>query len=122
MIFGIGTDIIEVERVASAIAKEAFKNKVFTDVEIAYCEQFKTAESFAARYAAKEAFFKALGTGWRDGMHITEVEVMNDELEKPYIKLSGITKEKVAQMGVKEIHLSLSHIKSTAIAFVVLEK
>jgi holo-[acyl-carrier protein] synthase len=122
MIFGIGTDIIEVERVASAISKEAFKKKVFTDAEINYCEQFKTAESFAARYAAKEAFFKALGTGWRDGMHITEVEVINDELGKPYIQLSGFTKEKVAQMGVKEIHLSLSHIKSMAIAFVTLEK
>lgn len=122
MIFGIGTDIIEVARVASAISKEAFKKKVFTDAEIHYCEQFKTAESFAARYAAKEAFFKALGTGWRDGMHITEVEVINDELGKPSIQLSGFTKEKVAQMGVKEIHLSLSHIKSMAIAFVTLEK
>ena len=103
MIIGIGTDIIEVERVEKAISKEAFKKKIFTEREIAYCESQKKGESFAARFAAKEAFFKALGTGWRDGMGIKEVEILNDSLGK-------------------HIHLSMSHIKSQALAFVILER
>jgi holo-[acyl-carrier protein] synthase len=122
MIIGIGTDIIEVERVARAISKEAFKKKVFSEREIAYCESQKKEESFAARFAAKEAFFKALGTGWRDGMGITEVEILNDELGKPEIFLSGKAKEVFEQKGGTHIHLSLSHVKTQAIAFVILEQ
>jgi holo-[acyl-carrier protein] synthase len=122
MIIGIGTDIIEVDRVARAISKEAFKKKVFSEREIAYCESQKKEESFAARFAAKEAFFKALGTGWRDGMGITEVEILNDELGKPEIFLSGKAKEVFEQKGGTHIHLSLSHIKTQAIAFVILEQ
>jgi len=122
MIIGIGTDIIEVERVARAISKEAFKKKVFSEREITYCESQKKEESFAARFAAKEAFFKALGTGWRDGMGITEVEILNDELGKPSIFLSGKAKEVFEHKGGTHIHLSLSHIKTQAIAFVVLEQ
>jgi holo-[acyl-carrier protein] synthase len=122
MIIGIGTDIIEVERVARAISKEAFKKKVFSEREISYCESQKKEESFAARFAAKEAFFKALGTGWRDGMGITEVEILNDELGKPSILLSGKAKEVFEQKGGTHIHLSLSHIKTQAIAFVILEQ
>jgi holo-[acyl-carrier protein] synthase len=121
MIIGIGTDIIEVERVSKAISREAFKKKVFSDREIAYCELQKKSESFAARFAAKEAFFKALGTGWRDGMGITEVEIINDALGKPEIQLSGKAKEVFEQRGGVHIHLSLSHIKAQAIAFVILE-
>ncbi len=122
MIIGIGTDIIEVDRVARAISKEAFKKKVFSAREISYCESQKKEESFAARFAAKEAFFKALGTGWRDGMGITEVEILNDELGKPEIHLSGKAKEVFEQKGGTHIHLSLSHIKTQAIAFVILEQ
>ena len=122
MIIGIGTDIIEVERVAKAITKEAFKKKIFTEAEIAYCESQKKDESFAARFAAKEAFFKALGTGWRDGMGITEVEILNDKLGKPEIHLTGKAKEVFEQKGGTHIHLSLSHIKSQALAFVILER
>ena len=122
MIIGIGTDIIEVDRVARAISKEAFKKKVFSEREIAYCESQKKEESFAARFAAKEAFFKALGTGWRDGMGITEVEILNDELGKPSIFLNGKAKEVFEQKGGTHIHLSLSHIKTQAIAFVILEQ
>ena len=122
MIIGIGTDIIEVERVARAISKEAFKKKVFSEREIAYCDSQKKEESYAARFAAKEAFFKALGTGWRDGMGITEVEILNNELGKPEIHLSGKAKEVFTQKGGTHIHLSLSHIKTQAIAFIILEQ
>jgi holo-[acyl-carrier protein] synthase len=122
MIIGIGTDIIEVDRVAKAISREAFKKKVFSEREIAYCESQKKEESFAVRFAAKEAFFKALGTGWRDGMGIIEVEILNDSLGKPDIYLSGKAKEVFEQKGGTHIHLSLSHIKTQAIAFVILEQ
>lgn len=122
MLFGIGTDIIEIERVGKSVLKEEFKRKLYSEREIAYCEANRKAESYAARFAGKEAFFKALGTGWRDGLVLTEVEILNDEFGKPYIELSGKTKEIVEAKGVKLIHLSLSHSKENAIAFVVLER
>ena len=122
MILGIGTDIIEVDRVARAISQEAFKKKIFSDREIAYCDAQKRDESYAGRFAAKEAFFKALGTGWRDGMGITEVEILNDHLGKPEIHLSGKALEVFEQKGGTHIHISISHIKTQAIAFVTLEK
>ena len=121
MILGIGTDIIEVERVKNAVEKPEFKAKVFTEREIAYCDQAPNAERFAARGAAKEAFFKALGTGWRNEMEITDVEVINDELGKPEIVLSGNVLDVFNAMGGKKIHVSLSHIKATAIAYVIIE-
>lgn len=121
MIVGIGTDIIEVERIKKAVEKPAFREKVFSAREIAYCEQDKRGQSYAARAAAKEAFFKALGTGWRGKMKINEVEVLNDELGKPVIHLSGEALSAFQQTGGKKIYVSLSHIKEHAIAFVVIE-
>src|SRR6218665_3174104 len=115
MTFGIGTDIIELERIKKAILKEEFKLKLYSEREIAYCEANRRAESYAARFAGKEAFFKALGTGWRDGLILTEVEILNDELGKPYIELSGKTKEIVEAKGVQQIHISLSHSKENAV-------
>jgi holo-[acyl-carrier protein] synthase len=122
MIKGIGTDIVEVERIKKAIEKENLKLKVFSAREIAYCEKDKFCQSYAARAAAKEAFFKALGTGWRDKMGINEVEILNDELGKPFIELSGETLRVFEQKGGGEIHVSLSHIKEHAIAFVIIEQ
>jgi holo-[acyl-carrier protein] synthase len=121
MILGIGTDIIEVERVKKAIEKPGFKAKVFTGREIAYCDTSPNAEHYAARGAAKEAFFKALGTGWRNEMEITEVEIINNELGKPEIILSGKVLAVFNEMGGKKVHVSLSHIKNTAIAYVIIE-
>ena len=92
MIIGIGTDIIEVNRIAKSIENLSFKQKVFSTQEINYCEtKVNKAEHYAARFAAKEAFFKALGTGWRGGMAFNEVEIINDGLGKPTINLSGDT-------------------------------
>jgi len=121
MILGTGTDIIEVERVRKAIEKDALKEKVFSKREIEYCERDKSCQSFAARAAGKEAFFKALGTGWRDKMNINEVEILNDELGKPFIELTRETLKVFEQKGGGVIHVSLSHIKETAIAFVIIE-
>ncbi|MFN8276361.1 MAG: holo-ACP synthase [Chitinophagales bacterium] len=121
MIIGIGTDIIEVERVQRAISKEEFMRKVFTQREIDYCNQQGNAQSFAARFAAKEACFKALGTGWREGMSILEIEILNDDIGKPSLFLSGKVLEKFEAMGGKRALVSLSHLKQMAAAFVVLE-
>jgi holo-[acyl-carrier protein] synthase len=122
MILGVGTDIIEVDRVKKAVGKPEFKNKVFTEREIEYCDKNNSAESYAARGAAKEAFFKALGTGWVGEMKITEVEVLNNSEGKPEIVLSGNVLKVFKEKGGGNIHLSLSHVKETAVAFVIIEK
>lgn len=124
MIYGVGVDLIDVARVAKQIAADiGFKERIFTEKEITYCERKKyKAEHFAARFAAKEAFFKALGTGWRNGMAFTEIEVINDELGKPKIYLSGKTKQVTESKGINNIHVSLSHIRDFASSIVTLEK
>lgn len=122
MIIGIGTDITEVNRIAQSIASLNFKQKVFSAHEINYCEaKINKAENYAARFAAKEAFFKALGTGWRGGVAFNEVEIINDELGKPIINLIGETAKIYISKNIKTIHVSLSHVKEMAIATVILE-
>lgn len=122
MILGIGTDIFEVERMKKAIEKQAtFADGIFTPNEIKYCSQFKnSAERFAARYAAKEALLKALGTGWRDGIKFLDIEITNNSLGKPSITLSGEAKNIAEKLGAKSIHISMSHTKKLANAFVII--
>lgn len=124
MIYGIGTDIIEVERMQKAMERsDAFKNRVFAPEEQAYCDgNAITYQHYAARFAAKEAFLKAFGTGLREGLELDEIVVVVDELGKPSIELRGTTKQTCIEAGIGGIHLSLSHIKETAVAFVVIEK
>src|SRR5664279_4664011 len=100
MIFGIGTDLIEVERVAEKMEKKAgFKELVFSPDEIIYCEaRTNKYEHYAARFAAKEAFFKALGTGWRNGTAFNEIEIYNDEEGKPELRFLGKTAKTIAGM------------------------
>jgi holo-[acyl-carrier protein] synthase len=122
MIIGIGTDIAEVARIAKSIENNSFKEKVFSKAEIVYCEgKVNKAESYAERFAAKEAFFKALGTGWRGGVAFNEVEVVNDELGKPSINVIGTTADLIKDRNIKNIHVSLSHIKEIAMATIILE-
>lgn len=122
MIIGIGCDIIEIERIKKACERESFVKRVFTEQEIAYCNARKTQaySSYAARFAAKEAVLKALGTGLRDG-EIKEIEVVNDELGKPSIILGGYHKALSEKKGVKRIHISLSHTRTEAIAYCIME-
>jgi holo-[acyl-carrier protein] synthase len=125
MIFGIGTDIIEVERIGKRLEKsEALKQKLYTAREQQYCEKGKVTvyQCYAARFAAKEAFFKALGTGYRYGMAFHEIEVLNNELGKPYVNPLGKVKKFLDEHQIKTIHLSISHVKETAVAMVVMEK
>jgi len=125
MTFGVGIDIIEVSRIQKELSKEngGFKAKVFTKNEIDYCEPKATkAQNYAARFAAKEAFFKAMGSGWSNGFAWTEVEVAKDAAGKPYIITHGKVKEFMSKNQISNVHVSISHIKETATAIVSLEK
>ncbi|MBN1223867.1 MAG: holo-ACP synthase [Candidatus Aminicenantes bacterium] len=123
MIVGIGTDIIEVARIKKLIdGQERFKKRIFTASEIAYCERKKNkAQNYAARFAAKEAFLKAIGTGLRQGISFKEIEVVNNEHGKPEIFLYGTAKEFTLKMGVTNIQVSLSHLGEMAVAVVTAE-
>lgn len=121
MIVGVGCDIIEIERIARAIKRESFIRRVFTAEEAAYCQRRgQQAASFAARFAAKEAVLKALGTGLREGS-LQEIAVDNDVLGKPLVQLSGHFAMLAKQLGVKNIQISLSHSRELATAYVIME-
>lgn len=122
MIVGVGCDIIEIERIARAIKSESFIRRVFTAEEAAYCQRRgrQAAASFAARFAAKEAVLKALGTGLREGS-LQEIAVDNDGLGKPLVQLSGHFAMLAKQLGVKNIQISLSHSREFAVAYVIME-
>lgn len=124
MILGIGTDIIEVDRIKKHIeAGFGFKEKVFTLNEIAYCEaKTNKAQNYAARFSAKEAFLKAVGTGLRHGLAFTDIEVVNDALGKPEMRLHGKALEHIKKLGVKNIQISLTHLRDWVNAIVIIEK
>ena len=123
MITGIGTDIVEVERIAEKISKEqGFRELVFSSGEISYCESAANKyQHYAARFAAKEAFFKAIGTGWATGTAFNEIEIIHDEKEKPLLVLRGETAATLQQKGIGHICVSLSHVKTMATAVVIIE-
>ena len=120
---GLGIDIVDVKRIAQKIGKGAgFRELVFTPVEIAYCDSKKNKyEHYAARFAAKEAFFKAIGTGWRNGTAFNEIEITNDANGKPLISFLGATAIAVEELKPGKISVSLSHIKTMATAVVIIE-
>ena len=123
MIKGTGADIIAIDRIKKAMTKDSkFTDKIFSTEEIEYCNsKFRKEIHFAGRFAAKEAFFKALGTGWRDGMKWTEINIVNNELGKPEIRISGKTLEYFWELGMVNTNLSISHTKEFAVAFVIIE-
>jgi len=124
MVAGIGTDIIEVDRIAAKMEKEnGFRELVFSQNEIRYCEsKAHKYEHYAARLAVKEALAKALGTGWLEGTNINEAEVLNDEKGKPYLDFVGETAAIISAMHINTFHVSISHTKSMATAIVIVEK
>ena len=124
MLVGTGIDVVEVERIAASIKRYGarFLERVFTAGEIAYCERKKnSAESFAARFAAKEAGAKALGTGIQRGIVWTELEVRRAPGQRPTLHFSGRALEMAERLGVRQVSLSLTHSNTMAIAAVHLE-
>jgi holo-[acyl-carrier protein] synthase len=124
MILGTGIDITEIDRVANSIARfgDRFLHRIFTAGEIAYCSRKKNAaESYAARFAAKEAGAKALGTGIQHGVSWKELEVRRAPGQRPTLHLTGRAEQIARHMGVQRIHLSLTHSANLAMAAVHLE-
>jgi holo-[acyl-carrier protein] synthase len=124
MIVGTGIDIAEVPRIAQAIERhgERFIHRVFTEGEIAYCDsKANRIERYAARFAAKEAGMKALGTGWNHGVRWRDVEVCRQPGGRPTIAFHGKAAEFATRLGAKNVALSLSHTAEQAIAQVILE-
>jgi holo-[acyl-carrier protein] synthase len=126
-IVGTGVDMIEVERVQRALSRlgtgDRFRQRVFTESEIAYCESRGRPryQSYAARFAAKEAVMKALGTGWNRHVGWNDIEVLRQRGRAPMIVLHGKAAEFAGTCGITRIHLSLSHTASFAIAYVTAE-
>ncbi|ADO77769.1 holo-ACP synthase [Halanaerobium praevalens] len=123
MIIGTGVDIVKNNRIKVLIQKyEAhFLEKVYTKAEISYCQAKKDyAASFAARFAAKEAVLKALGTGMRNNSW-QEIEILNNQLGKPEISLFGKTKTRATELKISNIFLSIAHEKEYSIAQVIME-
>jgi holo-[acyl-carrier protein] synthase len=124
MIIGLGIDIVEVYRIRDTIARTPrFLARVYTAGEREYCESKgkAAAQSFAARFAAKEAFLKALRTGWRGKLAWDEIEVVVDEGGSPRLSVKGAAARVLAETGADRVHLSISHTSEHAIAEVILE-
>jgi len=124
MILGTGVDIAEVSRIRESIERfgDRFLRRIFTDGEIRYCEQrARRFESYAARFAAKEAGMKALGTGWSRGVRWRDIEVVRPKGQRPTIQFHGEAAAIAAKLGTKNIALSLTHTSEEALAHVILE-
>ena len=125
MIVGTGIDLCEVDRIEKAMASPhgaRFRERVFTSGEIAYAEpKANRAERYAARFAAKEAGMKALGTGWQNGVSWHDLEVVNLPSGRPTLRLHGKAAEIAERLGVRNVSLSLTHTSRQAMALVILE-
>src|SRR5262249_26182971 len=124
MIVGTGVDIAEVSRIAASIERfgRRFTERVFTPDEIRYCEsKANKAERYAARFAAKEAGMKAIGTGWRHGVAWQDIEVRRGPGGRPTVVFRGVAGNFFAKLGADKAHLSISHTAEFAIANVILE-
>jgi len=123
MIAGIGIDLIEVKKIAKDIHSDVYLHKVFTEAEIVECTSApNSAERFAGKFAAKEAFMKAIGKGIRQGVWFTQIEVLNEESGAPFVRVNVELEASMKDLGVKNIHVSITHTKSTAAAVVILER
>jgi holo-[acyl-carrier protein] synthase len=123
MILGIGIDIIESSRVGEKINRKSFREKVFSRHEIDYCEaQQRKAQHYAARFAAKEAFLKALGVGLTAGFDLHEIEITHLQNGEPKLSVKGNFLKLKKKFKWNKIHISISHIESIACAIVILEK
>jgi len=126
LIVGIGVDLAVVDRIRDALERpatgERFRDRVYTPGEQAYCERRRRKyESYAARFAAKEAVMKALGRGWSREIGWTEIEVVRERGGRPTIRLHGKTAAYATRLGVRTLALALTHTAQTAMAHVIAE-
>ena len=124
MILGTGTDLAEVPRIRRSIENygDRFLQRIYTEAEIVYSmSKANSSERLAARFAAKEAGMKAIGTGWRRGVTWKDFEVMNEPSGRPTLRLTGAALAIAAKMGVQRISISLTHTREMAFAVVLLE-
>jgi len=124
MIVGIGVDIVDIVRMRRALERqgERLVRRIFTVAEQDYCRMHRDPTPYyAARFAAKEALFKALGTGWAHGITWLDAEVRREEGSAPRLVLCGRADEVSKALGTRSIHISLSHSEESAVALVILE-
>jgi len=123
-VFGVGTDIIEVYRVEEMLARgKEYLETIFTRAEVDYCEaKARKSQHYAARFAAKEAVLKALGTGWRDGLARSDIEIRNDARGQPQVIAHGKVKEFLDHHRITRTSISMTHTGDLALAVVILEQ
>lgn len=124
MISGIGIDIIKIDRFEKALERwgDRFRERVFTPQELSICrKKAQPGRHLALRFAAKEALLKALGIGMFQGVTWTEIEILNDPLGRPYMRVMGEAEKLCKEKGIKEIFVSISHEEEYGVAQVVLE-
>jgi holo-[acyl-carrier protein] synthase len=124
VIIGVGVDLAEVHRIRSSFERfgERFRDRIYTPLEIAYCEsKANKYERYAARFAAKEAGMKAIGTGMRKGVRWLDFEVANLPSGKPTLRFHGVAAEFAERLGVTNVALSITHTSDTSLAHVILE-
>ena len=124
MVVGLGVDIVQNDRIQGIIDKwgEKFLAKIFTKTELDFINRHEQKlQRYASNYAVKEAFVKALGTGFRNGINFHNIQVRRDKLGKPFIELMGSTKSFAEQKGINKIHTTISHEKDYSVAVVIFE-
>jgi len=122
MILGIGIDIVHVKKVEIGLLDDEFRHKVFTAAELEIVEQYKSqAEHLAGKFAAKEAFMKAISAGIRQEVWFSQIEVLNDESGRPQVYVSGEAEKRLNEIKAETIHVSISHSGGVALAVVILE-
>lgn len=123
MIIGIGIDIVDINRLEESFQQPGFQARVFSAAELDGVRQYRSkTEHLAGKFAAKEAFMKAIGAGLRQDVWFTQIEVLNTEAGKPYIQASGEAGKRLAEFGAVQTHLSISHSAGVAVAVVIIER
>lgn len=120
MIIGIGTDILEIDRLKRSLERDGFVKRIFTEREIAFAEKARSLEIYAGTFSAKEAVAKALGTGFRS-FGPREIEILRDEFGKPYVHLQGEARLLAENLGCENVFLSISHSAKHSVAICVIE-
>ena len=124
VIVSTGVDLVDVARIEALVEREGnrFLERIYSSAERAYCmKRGRPAEALGSRFAAKEAVMKCLGTGWSDGVTFTQIEVLREETGAVGIRMTGRAAEVAAELGIRRVHLSLSHTAEQAIAMAVAE-